>query len=212
MDCCPGPGVGRFVPWFAGWTEFTPTVPKMYWDVKSQEQRIKTLCMQLHKLVCYADMLGDKIGLNRKDIDELKAQFQKFIESGFEDYYVEKIYRWIDEHMADIMSRAVKQVYFGLNDEGYFVAYIPDSWSDITFDTGAVFGRTDYGRLILRFEADHAIDNTYSYSLSQVSNNRDREKLDRLIADLETDAKRTDACFDTLFTNIDQEVVLNGNI
>lgn len=205
MGCCK-PDINRWFPYFAGFTEFTPTIPKMYFDVESVEQRYYTLCKQLHKLVCYVDFLGDKVNITKEEIDELKEQFQKFIESGFEDYYVQKIYQWIDEHMEDIMSRAIKQVYFGLNDDGYFVAYIPESWNDITFDTGHVFGRTDYGRLILRFEADHAIDNTYSYSLGQ------KNKIDKLIADLETEAKRTDAAFDTLFTNLDEEVILNGNI
>lgn len=205
MGCCK-PDINRWFPYFAGFTEFTPTIPKMYFDVQSVEQRYYTLCKQLHKLICYVDFLGDKVNITKEEIDELKAQFQKFIESGFEDYYIQKIYQWIDEHMEDIISRAVKQVYFGLNDEGYFVAYIPESWSDITFDTGHVFGRTDYGRLILRFEADHAIDNTYSYSLGQ------KNKIEQLIADLEVEAKRTDATFDTLFTNLDEEVILNGNI
>lgn len=205
MSCCK-PDINRWFPYFAGFTEFTPTIPKMYFDVQSVEQRYYTLCKQLHKLICYVDFLGDKVNITKEEIDELKAQFQKFIESGFEDYYVQKIYQWIDEHMEELISRAVKQVYFGLNDGGYFVAYIPESWSDITFDTGHVFGRTDYGRLILRFEADHAIDNTYSYSLGQ------KNKIDQLIADLETEVKRTNATFDTLFTNLDEKVVLNGNI
>lgn len=200
------PGVTRWFPYFAGFTEFTPTIPKLYWDVESQEQRILYLCKQLHKLICYIDFVGDKVNLDHDEIEKLKAQFRKFIESGFEDYYRDQIFAWIDEHMPEIMSRAVKQVYFGLDNEGYFVAYVPDSWSDITFDTGAVFGRTDYGRLILRFEADHAIDNTYSYSLGQT------RRLDQLIADLETVARRGDATFDTLFTNLDEEVSLNGNI
>lgn len=198
--------VVRWFPRFAGFTEFTPTIPKLYWDVESQEQRILFLCKQLHKLICYIDFVGDKVNINHDEIEALKEQFEKFVESGFEDYYKEQIFAWIDEHLPDLMSRAVKQVYFGLNDDGHFVAYIPDSWSDITFDTGAVFGRTDYGRLILRFEADGAIDNTYSYSLAQ------SRKIDQLIADLETVAKRGDASFDTLFTNLDEEVVLNGNV
>ena len=49
-----------------------------------------------------------------------------------------------------------------LEENGYFCAYIPSSWSDITFDTGAVYGKYDYGRLILRFnaEGDGVINNT----------------------------------------------------
>ncbi len=110
--------------------------------------------------------------------------------------------------MRDLMSAAVKQVYFGLNDDGYFVAYVPDSWREITFDTGTVYGRTDYGRLVLRFDAEgNAIDNTYSYSLSQ------SPELSKLIADLEVNARRTDSTFDTLYTNLDKPIRRSeGNI
>lgn len=196
----------RWFPYFAGWTAFTPEIPKLYWQVKSQEQRYLLICEHLHKIICYLDCMGDHININHDEIEKLKKLFQDFIDGHFDDYYIDLIQKWIDEHMEELISRAVKQVYFGLNDEGYFVAYIPESWSDITFDTGHVFGRTDYGRLIMRFEADHAIDNTYSYSLSQT------KKVEQLIADLETVAKRGDASFDTLFKNLDQEVLLNGNI
>ena len=65
--------------------------------------------------------------------------------------------------MADLISAGIKQVYFGLTSDGYFCAYVPDSWSDITFDTGATYGTETYGRLILRFDSDGSgvIDNTH---------------------------------------------------
>lgn len=196
----------RWFPPFGSWTAFEPAIPKLYWDVKSQEQRYFLLCKQLHKIICYLDCMGDHININHDEIEKLKELFKKFIDGEFSDYYKDLIDKWIQEHMPELISKAIKMVYFGLTDDGYFSAYIPDAWSDLTFDTGHVFGRTDYGRLILRFEADGAIDNTYSYSLAQP------KKVDKLIADLETDAKRTDACFDTLFTNLDQDVILNANI
>lgn len=151
-----GNQLNRWVPWFAGFTEFTPTIPKMYWDVESQEQRIHTICKQLHKLVCYADMLGDKINLNRGDIDELQRLFKRFMESGFDDYYAEQVEKWIDEHLTFVFEHTVKQVYFGLNEQGYFVAYIPESWDDIVFDTGMQYGIDTYGRLILRWDVDNS--------------------------------------------------------
>lgn len=196
----------RWFPWFHSWTAFEPAIPKLYWDVKSQEQRYFLICEQLHKIICFLDHMGDHVNMNHDEIEKLKKIFQDFIDGKYDDYYKNVIWQWVQQNMPDIIRAAVKMVYFGLNDDGYFCAYVPDAWSDITFDTGAVFGRTDYGRLILRFEADGAIDNTYSYTLSQ------HKKIDQLIADLETDAKRTDACFDTLFTNLDEEVILNGNI
>ena len=143
----------RWVPWFAGFTEFTPTIPKMYWDVESQEQRIHAICKQLHKLVCYADMLGDKINVNREDIDELQRLFAQFMESGFDDYYAEQVEKWIDEHLEFIYDHTVKQIYFGLGgpDNAYLVAYIPDSWDDITFDTVMNFSDPNYGALTLSY-------------------------------------------------------------
>ena len=191
---------GKLVP-YSAFVSSTPALPAFYWDVYSSEQRIKELCKELCKLVDYANELGIHINLNKDDITNLQNELQNLKDGGLLDYYEKQIYKWIQDKMRDIMAAACKQVYFGLNDDGYFVAYVPDSWNEITFDTGAVFGRSDYGRLILRFDAEgNAINNTYSYSLSQT------QPLKQLIADLEVNAKRTDSTFDTLFTNLAKDV------
>ena len=66
---------------------------------------------------------------------------------------------WFNEHIDDYLTDALKQqVFFGLTLDGYFVAYIPDSWDEIIFDTGAVYGREDYGRLILKYQVDSVHD------------------------------------------------------
>lgn len=193
---------------YCGFTAFTPTLPQFYWDVYSTEQRIKHICCEIDKLVNYADMLGRHINVTHEEVEKLKRELQSLKDGGLLKYYIDQIYQWIQTHMRDLMSAAVKQVYFGLNDDGYFVAYVPDSWREITFDTGTVYGRTDYGRLVLRFDAEgNAIDNTYSYSLSQTP------ELSKLIADLEVNARRTDSAFDTLYTNLDKPVRrAEGNI
>ena len=154
MKCCDSDRPAPYVPTFVGFTEFTASIPKLYWGVKSQEQRIRTICEQLHKLACYADFIGDKVNINRTDIDWLMEQFEKFKESGFDDYYLEQVEKWIDNHLTWLFSEVVKQVYFGINEQGYFVAYIPDGWDDIVFDTGMVYGEDTYGRLILRWDVD----------------------------------------------------------
>lgn len=168
---CHGKEIAPWMPYFAGFTEFTSTIPKLYWNVESQEQRILTLCKQLHKLICYIDCVAEHVNIDHNEIEKLKAQFQKFMESGFDDYYFEQIEKWINKHMPEMISKSIKQVYFGLTEDGHFVAYVPGSWSDIQFDTGAIYGRSDYGRLKLRFEADGAIDNRYTYNVSQLTEN-----------------------------------------
>ena len=196
-----------------------PVIPKLYWGSLTQEERIRKLCQELHRICEYANQLGIAINLDHEIIKQLEEDFQKFKESGFDDYYKEQLLAWINEHFAELISAGIKQVYFGLTDDGYFCAYVPDSWSEITFDTGAVFGRSDYGRLILRFEADPAqgsIDNTYganaSFGNAQLSaaNRRLAEVIAQLITDVETVTRRSDETYNAEFTNLD-EVVSNGN-
>lgn len=136
---------------FWGYSAFTPTIPKLYWDVKSQEQRILNLFDLLDKLVCYANMLGIRINVTDSDVSELKDEFEKLKDGKFWGMYEKKLTEWIESSLPDIIGQAAKMVFFGLTDDGYFCAYIPESWKDITFDTGAVFGQVDYGRLILKY-------------------------------------------------------------
>ena len=150
MPCSNPP----FIPPFAGFIDFVPTVPQLYWNVDSNEQRYHTLCRELHKLICYADFLGENLNITHEQVEALEAEFEKFKESGFFDYYAEQLEAWINANMEGIISKAMKMVFFGLTLDGYFVAYIPDSWDDITFDTGAVYGESDYGRLILSYYVD----------------------------------------------------------
>ncbi len=148
---------------YSSFTEYTPALPQFYWDVYSAEQRIKHMCYEIEKCIDYADMLGISLNITHDDVVKLQADFKKFMESGFEDYYEQKLEEWIRNNVTEIFNTLAKMVFFGLTEDGYFCAYIPDSWSDITFDTGAVYGRADYGRLILRFDADGTgvIDNLY---------------------------------------------------
>lgn len=140
-----------YIPWFAAWQDYTPVIPKMYWDVESSEQRMHAVCAQLHKLVCYADYLGENVDINKSDIEELQRLFQQFMESGFLKYYEMQIEAWINEHMEEIISKAIKMVFFGLTMDGYFTAYIPQSWYGIVFDTIANYQDDNYGCLTLAY-------------------------------------------------------------
>lgn len=153
---CNFPYDRRIIPPFFGFTDFVPEIPKMYWNVKSQEQRIHAICALIDKLVCYVDMLGDTENETQEALKELISEFEEFKASGFDDYYAEQVAQWIADNAALLFTLYCKQLYFGLNEQGYFVAYIPDSWDDIVFDTGAVYGIDTYGRLILRWDVDNS--------------------------------------------------------
>lgn len=148
----PGvPPVNRWIPPFIGFTEYTPVIPKLYWDVRSQEQRYHALCKMLDKLICYANMIGEQTDENIAEIKALAAEFEEFKAHGFEDYYEAQVATWIEANLKYIYDHTVKQIYFGLTDDGHFVAYIPDSWDDITFDTIMNYSSPNYGCLTLSY-------------------------------------------------------------
>ena len=79
---------------FPGYLDFTttaPVIPKLYWDVESQEQRWARICEQLGKVICYSDCLGKQLNVTMKDVEDLKSEFEEFKESGFFDYYADDL-------------------------------------------------------------------------------------------------------------------------
>lgn len=154
MAVKPIPGMGHFAE--------PHTVPQLYWDVMSSEQRIHAICEAIEKLCSDLADVDANVNVNAEDIRELEQLFEQFKQSGFNDYYEAQVIKWIDTHLKFVFDHTIKQVYSGLTSDGYFCAYVPDSWSDIQFDTGMNYGAETYGRLILRYDAEGTgiIDNT----------------------------------------------------
>lgn len=85
----------RIIPSFAGFTEFTTSVPKIYYDVKSMEQRTLGICKLLGKVIAYADMLGE-------NVEEIAKTLQD-IEDGKLDALIEAaIIAWFDENQPQM--------------------------------------------------------------------------------------------------------------
>lgn len=207
MGCCNHGYPGMYAPFAPAWSsfiDFSPTVPQLYWNVDSNEQRYHLLCRQLHKLICYADMLGEKINITHDDVARLEAEFEKFKESGFLDYYEQQLEAWINANMPEIIGKYIRMVFFGLTLDGYFVAYIPEGngWDDIVFDTGAVYGTNEYGRLILLMDVDGARPVMPDYSLSG-----DFGMLQQLIEDIEQRVERNE---NALYNPLHESEVTNN--
>lgn len=147
------------------WGSWQPVIPSLYWEAISPEQAVHDLYCYVENLLSYSNTQTGWIKDNHDLIEELQALFDKFKESGFDDYYRDQVIKWLDNHLEFIFTHTAKQVFFGLTSDGYFCAYIPESWSEIEFDTGMVYGQFDYGRLILRYNATGSgvIDNTGRY-------------------------------------------------
>ena len=92
---------------------------------------------------------------HEREYNDLKKIIDDFNDGKFTDDFIESLKSWIVNNVNDLISYAIKNVWFGLTDSGYFVAYIPDSWNDIIFNTIGydidVEDSVNYGRLVLSY-------------------------------------------------------------
>lgn len=100
------------------------------------------------------EALNNWIAENTPRIEDLEA-FKDALESGELPEGVQAgIEAWLSTH-GEVIAAIIKNVWFGLTDAGYFVAYIPESWSDITFKTTGLDIVLDlmpeYGHLVLQY-------------------------------------------------------------
>lgn len=129
-------------------------LPAVYDDSLSYYELLCKVVAKLNEVIELVQGTPDVIEEIQAAIAELQQEMEDFKEHGFDDYYAEQVNQWITDNFEYIFSTIIRQVFFGLTLEGYFVAYVPESWNDIVFDTGFVYGEEDYGRLILRWDAD----------------------------------------------------------
>jgi len=116
------------------------------------ELNLDWLIAAVKQLIIEMDNMDEWKAQHEQDYEQLKTLYDQLISGDFPDAMKEALYKWVAAHTVEIIGRAIKTVFFGINDDGYFVAYIPDSWSDITFGTSGLdtFPEgVDFGHLTL---------------------------------------------------------------
>lgn len=101
----------------------------------------------LCKCVDYINKLIEQDTLTISEIDSVKKDLQT-VEKWIADFDYGNINQIISEFIATA-------VFFGLTDDGYFVAYIPETWEDVSFGTTGldvtVSIQPEYGHLVLSY-------------------------------------------------------------
>jgi hypothetical protein len=67
------------------------------------------------------------------------------------DFTKDTFIEWVNTNMTDIIYQMVRFVFFGLDDDGHFVAYIPASWEFLHFDTLLDPDKPGYGHLVVYY-------------------------------------------------------------
>ena len=118
-----------------------------------QDLNLDVLLQKMKDLLAAMYELQSFVGGYDKRIRDLEL-FIAGLETGkFPQSFLNALYTWLSENVPEILSMAIKNVWFGLTDSGYFVAYIPDSWNEIKFNTTGLDIEIDlqpeYGHLVL---------------------------------------------------------------
>ena len=137
------------LPFSDAWLGFSGSIPDIYWNVWSDEQRYHWLCKQLGKLVEYSNELNACIIANSDAIEELAEQLVNIQSPEYWDKAFKQIVtEWIAANLDYIYRYTIKQIYFALDNAGHLVAFIPESWEDISFFTPLNYSNQEtYGHL-----------------------------------------------------------------
>lgn len=116
---------------------FTSTVNA---TIKTQNDRIAEQNVKVQELT--------------KAVEVCQAELKKLVDGEYIDNYVKALAGWIDNNLETMVSSIVKFVWFEIDKDGYFVAYIPDTWSFLDFSTDLDPDSDDYGKLALEWGDD----------------------------------------------------------
>ena len=91
----------------------------------------------------------------QETVDKLQKFYDDLVAGRYPPEFVRHLTDWISAHGVEIIMKLIKMVFFGITDDGYFVAYVPESWDDIIFGTSGLDdfpANTDFGHLTLSFQ------------------------------------------------------------
>lgn len=133
-------------------------LPAVFDDSLSYYELVGKVVKKLNEVIDSNNELAGYVATNtmdiaqlKKDVELLKSEFEKIKNGQYTSLYIEAMKNWIAENLINIVGQIVKFVWFGLSDDGHFVAYIPTSWRFLTFDMVADPDSPDYGRLLLSY-------------------------------------------------------------
>lgn len=118
------------------------------------ELNLDFLLTNYKRLLDSLSELDTWIEKHEKEYKALKQMVDDLESGKWSDEFIETLLKWYRDNIIDIIGELVKQVFFGLTDDGYFVAYIPESWDDITFGTSGLDdfpAGVEYGHLTLSY-------------------------------------------------------------
>ena len=118
------------------------------------ESDLREILAQLKNLSKDVKALDEWKVTHEAEYHQLKELYDEVMSGNFPQSIKDGFTAWMEENAIDLVGDLVKMVFFEITEEGYFVAYIPESWDDITFNTVGLditIPDRDYGTLVLSY-------------------------------------------------------------
>lgn len=125
---------------------------KQYPYLNLTDLNLDYVLSHLKEFMQLVDSLKDWQAQHEKEYEELKKLYDDIITGNFPPAMYNTLHDWVVTNAASIIGDMIKAVHFGLTNDGYFCAFIPDNWSDIQFDTITDFDDPLYGHLVLMYD------------------------------------------------------------
>lgn len=120
----------------------------LYWMVNQLKQALtNTETLRLHDIG--QDTRLDGLDVLTAQLKEATDQLFAKLKAG--DFTKDTFVEWVNTNMTGIIYQMVRFVFFGLDDDGHFVAYIPASWEFLHFDTLLDPDKPGFGHLVVYY-------------------------------------------------------------
>ena len=86
------------------------------------------------------------------EYEQLKKAVEDLENGTWTPAFISTLVSFLNNNLLDIIGELAKTVHFGLTNDGYFCAWIPDAYSFLTFDTISDYNDPLYGHLVLMYD------------------------------------------------------------
>lgn len=116
-----------------------PTLPKIYWEVKSPEQLVANLYCIIDAMKDPINNTSDQVNKNTAAIEQIQTIIDSIENGGYYDQYIDGLAKWIDKNLQQLVARQSKYVFptfYQEPDTGCwrYALIVPQGWEHIVFD------------------------------------------------------------------------------
>lgn len=127
------------LPFFNPWMLTNPTLPKLYWQVKSPEQLVANLYCIINALSDHENSLTEQVNGNTEAIEALQVIIDAIENGAYYDKYIDGLAKWIDANLQQLVARQSKYVFptfYMEPDTGAwrYAVIVPSGWEHLKFD------------------------------------------------------------------------------